>query len=258
MDENLDNLFEDAVTPAEETAADDDGQQAGQDTAEEKAPEKAEQTPEERARQAEGRRIREREQRAYTQARNDMSAVLKRLGIENPETGEVIDSVDALEAYERDLSDKRLASGKATAEDMRRVVREAIREETRPAQQPDTREVDRQLGEIRAMDPEMKDLGAILNSDAGPKFREYVGRGLNFVDAYTLAARDKLAARAAGAKSTAAKAAGKEHLGATSTRGQGAASVPSDVLALYRDLNPGMSDAEIQKHYNADIKRFGR
>jgi len=116
-----------------------------------------------------------------------------------------------------------------------------------------------QLGEIRAMDPEMTDLGAILRSEAGPRFREYVGRGLDFVDAYTLAARDKLGRLAAERAGNAAraKAAGKEHLTATGTRGRGSLSVPADELALFRELNPGVSDEDIRKYYNADRKRFG-
>lgn len=264
MDENLNSLFEDAAAPEESTAAVDDGQQEGTDTGEEKTEQKAEQTPEERARQAEGRRLREREQQGFNQgyqkARSDLSAVLKRLGIEDPDNGGTLDTVEQLEAYEKGLSDKRLASGRGTAEDIERVVEKAVRKATgQNTSKVDNREVDRQLAEIRAMDPEMTDLGAILNSDAGPKFRQYVSQGLNFTDAYTLAARDKLATLAARRAGYAerAKAAGKDHLGATQTRGQGAVSVPSSVLALYRELNPGMTDAEIQKHYNADVKKFG-
>ena len=116
-----------------------------------------------------------------------------------------------------------------------------------------------QLAEIRAMDPEMTDLNAILRSEAGNRFRDYVRRGLNFTEAYTLAARERLANIAAGrAGSTAlAKAAGKAHLTATGTRGAGAPAVPADELALFRALNPGVPDADIQKYYAADRKRFG-
>ena len=34
----------------------------------------------------------------------------------------------------------------------------------------------------------------VLNSDAGPRFREYVGKGLGFAEAYTRAARERLTA----------------------------------------------------------------
>ena len=267
-EENLQSLNEEelfgAEDPAETAAAGDDGQQAGTDTGEEKTAEKAEQTPEERARQAEGRRLREREQQGYNagyqKARADVSAVLKRLGIENPEKGGILGSVDELEEYEQKLSDQRLASGRGTAEDIERVVEKAVRKATgQDAPKVDTTAVDRQLAEIRAMDPDMTDLRAILESDAGPKFREYVSRGLNFTEAYKLAANDKLvnlAARRAG-NAEKAKAAGKEHLSATSSRGQGSLNVPSDEMALFRELNPGATDEEIRRFYNADRKRFG-
>ena len=258
--DNLDTLFEEALDVQESAAADDDGQQAEQDTPDEKAPEKAEQTPEERSRQAEGRRLREREQRAYNQARADMSATLKRLGITNPKTDKPIESVEELEAYEKALSDERLENGRGNAEDMKRLMKEAIREETRPAAPKVTKaEIDAQLAEIKALDPEMTNLGAILQSENGEKFREYVSRGLNFVDAYTLAARDRLAELAAGrgSKAAQAKAAGKNHLTGTRTRGGGDVMVPEETKAMYKMLMPDMSDEEIQKAYNADVKKYG-
>ena len=112
---------------------------------------------------------------------------------------------------------------------------------------------------LRAMDPDMTDLGAILRSEAGAKFRTYVSRGLDFVDAYTLAAREKLDRLSAERAQNAARArgAGKDHLSATSMRGQGSLSVPAEELALFRELNPGVSDEDIRKYYNADRKRFG-
>ena len=117
-----------------------------------------------------------------------------------------------------------------------------------------------QLAEIRAMDPEMTDLTAILRSEAGNRFRDYVRRGLSFTEAYTLAARDRLAGIAAERAGNAAlaKNAGKAHLTATGTRGAGLPEVPADEMALFRKLNPGVSDAEIRKYYAADRKRFGR
>lgn len=253
--ENLESLFEDAVNveqPAAEPASDDGSQT---ETTAEEAP-KPEQTAQERARQAEGRRIRDREARAYKAARDDMSETLKRLGITNPNTGEVISTVDELEAYEKSLSDERLESGSANADDLRRIVREEMQANQRQETSTEDRAmVDRQLAEIRQMDPEMKDLNAILASEAGPKFREYVDRGLDFVDAYTLAARDRLSAIS---ENRARRGTGKEHLSATSQRGSGALDVPADEMALFRVMMPEASDADIQKYYNADRRRFGQ
>ena len=260
MDEdNLDSLFEDALTnddaeaESTEKPADDDGKQA--EEAKPAAPPKPPQDRAENARQAEGRRIREREQRAYQAARDEVSETLRRLGIENPEDGSTIDTVDALEAYEKALSDKRINAGKPTADDVRRIVRETVQA---PQQQAQSDAPQRELDMIRDMDPTMTDLGAILNSDIGPAFREYVQQGASFTQAYGRALREKNA-RAEGASAAAtAKASSKGHLGSTSTRGDGAMEVPADEMALFRELCPDMTSAEIQIFYNEDRKKFGR
>ena len=121
-------------------------------------------------------------------------------------------------------------------------------------------QVSAQLARIREMDPEMEDLGAILRSEAGDRFRQYVDMGLDFVDAYTLAARERLEElRTHRAEEAArAKAAGKDHLSATTSRGRGALSVPAGEMAIIRALLPDATDEEIRRYYNQDRKRFGR
>ena len=42
----------------------------------------------------------------------------------------------------------------------------------------------------------------------------------------------------------------KSHLKTTSQRGAGAVTVPDDIKAEYKAMMPGISDDEIQKHYN--------
>ena len=110
------------------------------------------------------------------------------------------------------------------------------------------------------MDPEMADLGCILRSENGERFRRYVRRGLSFTEAYKLAAEDRLVRLRAGQAAEAAmvRAASKDHLNATGTRGQGAASVPAEEMSMFRALLPGVSPEEIQRYYNADRKRFGK
>ena len=104
------------------------------------------------------------------------------------------------------------------------------------------------------------DLGCILRSESGERFRRYVRRGLSFVEAYTLAARDRLNDIREGRAREAArvKAASKDHLNATSSTGLGALPVPGDEMALFRELMPDAAEAEIRRYYNADRKRFGR
>ena len=122
----------------------------------------------------------------------------------------------------------------------------------------DSAQVQRQLQLIARMDPEMKDLGAVLRSAAGPKFREYVEMGLDFVDAYTLAARERLAGLqdARTLEAARVRAAGKGHLTATRSRGGEAdLPVPQEELELFRALLPGVSDAEFRKYWNRSRKK---
>lgn len=256
-DINLESLFEEtaAETAAEatpETAAETAGEP--QENAEEA--QKPPLTVQERANQAEGRRIREREARAYQAARERDSEIVRGLGLTHPETNKPIETMEDLEAYAQESRSKRLAAGQGTEDDVRQVARQVLREEMRSAPAPaENPEVQRQLAQIRAMDPAMTDLGAILRSEAGEKFRGYVAKGLDFVDAYTLAAKDRLAGLQS--NRAAAKAGSKAHLNATKQQGVGALSVPSDQMELFRALNPGASDADIQKYYNADKQKFG-
>jgi len=212
------------------------------ETAETAAPQEAEapeterkpvMSQEERARQAAGRRLREREAAARSAARAEIADTLRRRGVLDPRTGRPVGSLEELEREQPPLP------GRTPTQDPR---------------------VTRELEEIRRMDPEMEDLGCILRSESGERFRRYVRRGLSFVEAYTLAARDRLdGLREEKAREAArVKAASKDHLNATSSTGLGALPVPGEEMALFRELMPGVAEAEIRRYYNADRKRFGR
>lgn len=276
MEDNLDSLFEGvfdtdntptetpAETPAEtspETSADDKRQQEAPSEAETQA--KPEQDAQERARQAEGRRRYEAERRGYMRARAEMSATIQQVGIEKPD-GSLITSADELESFVKEQRDDRLAKGSPTEADINALIDKRLRQvqqEQQPARQEnqlsqsDRAQVDKQLAEIRQMDPEMRDLGAILQSEAGPKFRALVEKGLDFVDAYKLAAETRLAK--INENRAGAKGAGKDHLVGTSQRGAGALDVPADEMAFFKAVNPDATDEEIRKYYNSDRKKFG-
>ena len=189
-------------------------------------------SPEERARQAAGRRLRQREAAARSAARAEVQETLRRRGVLDPRTGRPVDSL----------------------EDLERETPEELRTPTRDSR------VEAELEEIRRMDPEMEDLGSILRSESGERFRRYVRRGLSFVEAYNLAARDRLDAlrEDRGRERARLQAASKDHLNATGSRGLGGLPVPGDELALFRELLPEAGDAEIRRYYNADRKRFHR
>lgn len=280
MDE-FDTLFEDALKgggsePAPETADSAAEVQAGQESpaaevsqqgeatpAGQEAAQKEPMPPDQRARQAEGRRIREREARAYQAGLEEASRIIREAQIANPtKNGAAIANLDELRAYNDSRREKRLQEGKPTASDIEHIVDRRISAMQQPQQQEtplsaeDQQAVQQQLAEIRAMDPAMTGLPAILDSEAGPKFREYVALGLDFKDAYTLAAKDRLAS--IGANRSGARTGGKDHLSATRQQGSGGVDVPADEMALMRALNPDMSDTELRQYYEADKKKFGR
>ncbi|MBP5729547.1 MAG: hypothetical protein J6Y48_20970 [Clostridia bacterium] len=243
---DLDQLFDDVFTP--EPAQEPEKQDKVKD-----AP-KPQQDAAENARQAAGRRARERDQlieqaRAAERARLD--ELLKSIGIERSD-GSTIASVEELEAFERQASDDRIAQGKANAEDIKRIAREAVQ----PTQNGSD-EVQRQLELIKEMDPTLTDLGAILSSDIGQDFRQAVEKGATFIQAYGSAMKAQNARAKGEASTAAAKAAGKQHLSSTNQRGNGALDVPADEMALYCELNPEMTEKEIRDHYNKYRKQTG-
>jgi hypothetical protein len=232
---------------------------------------------EERTRQAYGRRQRELEAAradAIRAERARISETLKRLGIRNPdsEDGGIIGSVDELENYERGLSDKRLASGQASAEDVRRIVREESEAQQRAAAQAARAQQDRadweakvaeELKVIASYDPDIKTVDDLARKEGNnPVFRSYIDKGLSFQEAYELSHRDEIRARdrteSAEKLAEQAKAAGKDHLRGTASRSSGEVDVPDDIKAQYRIFDPTITDAEIRKHYNADLKKVRR
>ena len=119
----------------------------------------------------------------------------------------------------------------------------------------DSAEMERQLGLIREMDPKIDTLADVLRLDTAEAFRSYVRRGLDWKDAYLLANRERLLSDADERASVRRQKAGKAHLQPSVSRGEGAASVPVSELRFYRELLPGLSEAEYRRHYNEDRKR---
>lgn len=119
------------------------------------------------------------------------------------------------------------------------------------------RMVESQMREINALNPSIRSIGDIMQMETAEEFREYVGRGLSFVEAYKLAnfenirAEDQMRSK----RDAFNLMRSKGHLQPTVSRGAGAVNVPEEEMEMYKELNPGMSEAEILKHYNAYKKR---
>ena len=120
----------------------------------------------------------------------------------------------------------------------------------------DSAEMARQLAEIQAMDPKIESLADILKLPTAEAFRSYVRRGLDWKDAFLLSNRERLLADADERASLRRQKAGKAHLQPLSSRGEGAVSVPAQELHFYRELLPGLSEAEYRKHYNMERKHI--
>lgn len=116
-----------------------------------------------------------------------------------------------------------------------------------------------QLREIATFDPEIKSLQDLQGKDPAQYGRmlALVSGGASLVEAYKALNFDAIMSKrvAAAQQSERNKAAGKAHLTATTPMGgDGAVEVPNEVKAMYRELNPDMTGAEIEQAYAAYLK----
>ena len=218
-----------------------------------------EQPRDERARQAYGRRIREAEERAAkaaTKAAEErFSAMLARMGIEDPDTNEELNSLEKFAAYDQRKSDERLKTGKANEGDIKRII-QSMQQAPQPRTDADPR-LQAELDLIASIDPKMTGLDAILASEIGQSFRDHVQKGESFIKAYTNA-RKELQSKAGTESAAKAKAASKGHLNGTKAGTGGEIPVPKDEMEIFRSLMPNATEAEIRKYYNEDRKRYGK
>ena len=152
-----------------------------------------------------------------------------------------------------------IGSGTEKTVDVQTEIEKARAEERAYAQESERvkKMAESQIREINALNPAIRSIGDIMQMETADKFREYVGRGLSFVEAYKLAnfdairAEDQMKAKREAFNLMRSKG----HLQSTISRGRGAVNVPKDEMEMYKQLNPGMTEADILKHYNAYKKR---
>lgn len=244
------------------------------------------QTKDERAGYAAARRraeaeAREREAKAVKEAEERATiATLKALGAKNPYTGKIIETAADLEAYRKDQSEnakqKFMRSSGQSEEAYRQTVenlpevaeamRKAKEAEARAAAAEDKireteeadfkRTLDEEIRRIAETGEDVKTLEDVTKLEKFPEIREKIQRGYSLEDAYHSVYRKEIAERQANVRANraAAAAASKSHLSRTSSKGDAGVTVPSDVIAYYHLLMPGMSDADIVKHYSKEIK----
>lgn len=277
---------QEAAAPAEEGAEEqevaapavDESGEAPQETQEEPT-----QKTEEDARYAAARRKAEQErdqaiaqarQEAQAQAQRTIDEAFRNAGLTNPYTNQPITNKAEYDAYlERFQADQREKLQKKSGMNQAqfnqflnslpeiRQAREAqakAEQATRQAREQAAKaNLEQQLKEISQLDPTIKELKDLTRMPNYQTFYDLVKRGNTFTDAYKLANFDALTQRAAQASRQTAMqaAASKEHLTATTQRGQGAVTVPDDVKAEYRAFNPDATDEEIARHYNKYVSR---
>lgn len=237
--------------------------------------------PEERHRQAEARRARERadaERAAQQAAQERVDAAYRQMfaGQINPYTGQPIRGEADFQAWQRekarrDGEEQLRAAGidpatiQGAVEQQVQPLRqqlelarmETMRERARRAQESAQTTIRQQLELISRLDPSIKSMEDIAAMPTAEAFQGYVAKGLTLEEAFHLANRKAIeerkltAARAAGASS----AASKGHLAPVG--GAGAAEtveVPAEQKALYRELMPDATDAEILAAYKQFLK----
>ncbi len=218
-----------------------------------------------------------------------MRSFFQRAGLKNTITGEDISSMEDFTAWERAYQAQRLerelAEGRLSPEGLERAIanspavkraeelaRQAERQEQEQRRAEFEGKVRDEMAEIQRMDPSVHSLEDIMKGPGGQAFYGYVQRGLSYLDAFRLSHFDQLRRQvnetAQKAAQQAAQAArqqarelehSKDHLtGAGVVQGQGAAAVPPAEMALFRDLLPGASEAEIQNYYNNYERSLGK
>ena len=269
--------------PAEETANEETAEEPVADTEAEPEDLIDEQSPEDNAKYAAARRKAEQErdlaiararQEAKAEADRTISEAYKALNLKNPYTDTPITNKAEFDAYrtrfENEKKEKVISKSGMSSEEFTEFVNDlpevkAIREDAERAKADYERaaaeqakvKVAEQLTEINALDPTIKTIEDLTKMDNYDAFYGLVKRGLTFTEAFKLANYDTIQEKRATAQKQAAinAAKSKDHLTGTSSRGQGAVSVPADIKEQYRIFMPNATDAEISAHYNKSLKR---
>lgn len=245
-------------TVAETAAGDQDGQQPGQ-------------SAEENARYAAARRKAEQERdAAIERARADAQAEAQRVlddtfrgsGLINPYTKQPITSKADFDAYKQAFeADQRAKLLKRSGMNEAQFdafiqsipeVRRAKEAETAANRARAEMKVQEQLTEIRKLNPNIQSVRDLTTMESYPQLYAMVQRGYDLADAYRLANFTELSKREAGAARQSAINAvkSKSHMVPAAERsGASEVVVPEETKQLYRQLNPGVTDDEIKRHY---------
>ena len=204
----------------------------------------------------------------------EMDAFFAAAALKNTLTGKPITNMEEFnewkQAFDAAKLQRDLKAGKLTPEGLQKVIEQtpAMKQVQQIAQKQEeaTRQqseaaakarVDAEIAEIHKLDPTISEVKDLLKMPTAKEFYALVKKGNSFLDAFRLANYDRLTTAAAEAAKQQAmnNARSKDHLTGTGPqRGQGSSPVPPDEMAMFRLINPGATDAEIQAYYNKNKK----
>ena len=198
-------------------------------------------------------------------------------GLKNTITGEPVRTREEYQkwqtAYQTQQMQQKLKAGELTPELMQELISrnpavqqaQQMMEQQRQAEQQQNEQrqqeqIRQEIEEIGKLDSRIKSAEDLVNlpEEEFAALKGYVDKGYGFLDSWRLSHMDQIVnQRAEQARQQAmANARGKEHLRATGKgQGTGAVSVPPEILRQYRLFNPHATDAQIQAHYNKNLKK---
>lgn len=207
----------------------------------------------------------------------EMQDFFAKAGLKNTVTGKPITNMEEFRAWNEQFSraklERELKEGKLTPEGLETAIGShpaikqaqqlaADRQAQEQAQKADEikARIDAEVAEIHKLDASINSLEDLLRAPYGQELYAMTQRGYSIKDAHFLLNHERLeqAKLEAARQQAMAGARNKDHLTGTGTpRGGGAISVPSSDLAMFRQFNPGASDAQIQEYYNKYMKAKG-
>lgn len=265
-----------AEDPATDTSAEDPGTAQGAEHQEGAAP----QTPQQRHENAARRRQQEMQaaieeavakanQEAEARHRAEMEKIFAAAGLTDAATGQPITTAEQFDAWQKSFAQQQLErdlrSGKLTPDALNQAIsqhpavqaaQQLVRQNQQQMQQAKEEKarqtIEAEIAIIAKSDPAIKSAQDVFNSPKGAAIYDKVmKKGYSLSDAWYSENREKIQQHNQEAARMQAQASmrSKEHLQATGAIGAGAPTVPREEMKLYRMMNPGMTDEQIQRHY---------
>lgn len=263
-----------AEEPATDTGAEDPG--ADQEEHQEGA---APQTPQQRRENAARRRQQEMQaaidqavakanQEAEARHKAEMEKIFTAAGLTDAATGQPITTAEQFEAWQKNHNQQQLErdlkSGKLTPDALnlaisqhpavqaaQQLVKQNQQQEQQAKEEKARQTIEAEIAIIAKSDPTIKTAQDVLNSPKGAAIYDKVMKGYSLSDAWYSENREQIQQHNQEAARLQAQASmrSKEHLQPTGAIGAGAPTVPREEMKLYRMMNPGMTDEQIQRHY---------